>query len=237
MAFEIKAHLSKESDSYPWCPHFRKCVHLPLIFTSVLISQYHHCDNTVFLEWLMKTESPRGISTQPLLVPQVCSWQVTIPYYWTWPHNLPWLLVLLDNLDSDKTTGTNERGCLSQQQHRLWLNTASSHLWPSIILHEIMKFSVRNRPLSVCVWVLGGGVGGCRKEGRRGGRRKRRERKCTRATNCGSNACWDVALEIIRLESLHIFCHLASSWHKRSYFLSPVSSYGYNLLNFTKYEG
>ena len=172
MAFEIKAHLSKESDPYPWCPHFRKCAHFPLIFTSVLIPQYHHCDNTAFLERLMKTGNPRGISSQPLLVPQVCSWQVTIPYYWTWPHNLPWLLVLLDNLDSDKTTGTDARGCLGQQQHRLWLNTVPSHLWPSIILPEIMKLSVRHSPLSVCVC-----GGGGRKEGRRGGRRKRTERE------------------------------------------------------------
>ena len=61
--------------------------------------------------------------------------------------------------------------------------------------------------------MLGGGGGwvvGRKGEGEGGGKGER-ERKCTSVTNCGTNKCCDMALEIIRLEFLHIFCHLASS--------------------------
>lgn len=69
-----------------------------------------------------------------------------------------------------------------------------------------------------CQYVCGGGSEAGRKgEGEGGGKGKREKMY---KSYCG-NKCYDVVLEIITPEFLHIFCHLASSWHKRSYFLSP----------------
>lgn len=47
-----------------------------------------------------KTGGPRGPGTKQQLVPKVSYCPVTVTCHWAWPHDLLWLLELLDNSDS-----------------------------------------------------------------------------------------------------------------------------------------